>query len=67
MKNKGEDAWKYLEGFNILGLTETSIDEKNWEKNSRTNSELGMYPRDKRKEGKSQGRNNDGYQHEARV
>lgn len=32
MKNKGEDVWKYLESFDILGLTKTWIDEKDWEK-----------------------------------
>ena len=30
-EEQGEDAWKYLEGFDILDLTETWI-EKDWEK-----------------------------------
>lgn len=31
LKNKGENAWKYLKGFDTLGLTETWVDEKDWE------------------------------------
>lgn len=30
--NKCEETWKYLEGFDILGLTETWIDEEGWKK-----------------------------------
>ena len=30
--NKCEEAWDYLESFDILGLTETWVDEEGWKK-----------------------------------
>lgn len=30
--NKCEETWKYLERFDIIGLTETWIEEKKWKK-----------------------------------
>lgn len=32
LMNKFEETWDYLEKFDIIGLTETWVDEENWEK-----------------------------------
>lgn len=30
--NKCDEMWDYLEGFDIVGLIETWVDEEKWEK-----------------------------------
>lgn len=30
IKQLGEEVWKYLEGFDIIGLLETWLDKKGW-------------------------------------
>lgn len=32
MMNKCEETWKYLEAFDIIGLTETWAEEETWKK-----------------------------------
>jgi len=31
-KKKDKDFWEFLKGFDVIGLTETWVDERGWKK-----------------------------------
>ncbi|KYM98824.1 hypothetical protein ALC62_10454 [Cyphomyrmex costatus] len=64
VKNKKEDFWKYILKFDVIGLTETWLEEKDWEgyqKKATKGVEVEISKGKKREEErKSDGRNNHG-------